>query len=524
MGCARSGHKRCARVDNSGLTAAGYQARMASGVKSERMFWWLAVSAVAAVGLVLRILAAQGGLWTDEAWSMVYAQQAGDPIGVFLRINHDNNHHLNSLWLQAVGMGAPPWLARLPAIIAGTASVVVAALLAGSRSRQGGIVAATLFALSPALVTFGSEARGYALMLLAALLMLLVATRAVERRAWGKSTRWWLALLAFVGMLSHLTMAAPVALTTIWIYLDCRSHSGSREAFGKTARLMGPTIAACVAVVLLVFIAAMASPLGMRVGGYVPFDLADYATALDQVTGWSIGLSAVPLWLRLSLIGTASAAVALHPPQWLGSHGRLYALLILGIALGILLLRVGNASFARYYLTSLIGLLLLISEAAGRALAVRGPTRGLTAALLIVLATLNLAGDAELIRLQRGRPDGPVGVMAKLAPEGARVAVNRRFEAIVTVAARRFGYRVQLTHGCEPAEFMLIPQLPEAPAPTAAVHCGTKMRRVDSSTTSPISGDAWVLYAAENLQTRRPPVSGPPPGAAESRCLSAERA
>ena len=523
MGRARSGDKRCARVDNSGLTAAGYQARMASGAKSERMFWWLAVGAVTAVGLVLRILAAQGGLWTDEAWSMVYAQQAGDPIGVFLRINHDNNHHLNSLWLQAVGMSAPPWLARLPAILAGTASVVVAALLAGSRWRPGGIVAATLFALSPALVTFGSEARGYALMILASLLMLLIATRAVERRALIQSTHWWLALIAFVGMLSHLTMVAPVALTTVWIYFDCRSHSSSGEALGKTARLMGPTVAACVAVVLFVFIAAMASPLGMRVGGYVPFDLADYATALDQVTGWSIGLSAVPLWLRLSLIGTAGAAVALHPPQWLGAHSRLYALLVLGIALGILLLRVGNASFARYYLTSLIGLLLLMAEAAGWALAVRGPSRGLTAALLIVLATLNLASDAELIRLQRGRPDGPIVVMAKLAPEGARVAVDRRFEAIVTVAAKHLGYRVQLTHRCEPAEFMLVPQPPETPAPTAAVHCGTRMRRVDSSTTSPISGDAWVLYAAD-LQTRPPPVSGPPPGAAESRRLSAERA
>src|SRR3954453_8303311 len=123
--------------------------------------WWAAVGAATLAGLALRIAAAQGGLWTDEAWSVIYAAQARNAAGVFLRINHDNNHHLNSLWLQAVGMGAPPWLARLPALFPWTANVVVAALLARGTSRTAGIVAAFLFALSPAMVTLGSEARGY---------------------------------------------------------------------------------------------------------------------------------------------------------------------------------------------------------------------------------------------------------------------------------------------------------------------------------------------------------------------------
>src|SRR5438045_4883022 len=147
---------------------------MLAGGNRVRMLWWSAVAGVAVVGLVLRVLAARGGLWTDEAWSMIYAEQARNAAGVFVRINHDNNHHLNTLWLQAIGSGAAPWLARLPAILAGTACVVVAAMLAGRKSRPAGLVAAVLFALSPALVAFGSEARGYALMALAALTMLLV--------------------------------------------------------------------------------------------------------------------------------------------------------------------------------------------------------------------------------------------------------------------------------------------------------------------------------------------------------------
>src|SRR5205823_8052609 len=178
---------------------------MFGGENRVRMLWWSAVAGVAVAGLILRVLAARGGLWTDEAWSMIYAEQARNAAGVCLRINHDNNHHLNTLWLQAIGIGAPPWLARLPAILAGTACVVVAAVLTGDKSRAAGLVAALLFAISPALVTLGSEARGYALMLLAVLTMLLMVTRAVERR-WSAATSWWLALVAALGMLSHLTM------------------------------------------------------------------------------------------------------------------------------------------------------------------------------------------------------------------------------------------------------------------------------------------------------------------------------
>ena len=91
----------------------------------ERLWWWAAVGGLALAGLALRIAAAHGGLWTDEAWSVIYAAQARDPIGVFLRINHDNNHHLYSLWLQAIGPAAAPLLARAPAIAAGTLCVVV---------------------------------------------------------------------------------------------------------------------------------------------------------------------------------------------------------------------------------------------------------------------------------------------------------------------------------------------------------------------------------------------------------------
>ena len=102
--------------------------------------WWVAVGAATLAGLALRLAAAQGGLWTDEAWSVIYAAQARDAVGVFLRINHDNNHHLYSLWLQAIGSDASPMLvARLPAILAGTLCVPMAALVVARRSAWAGV-------------------------------------------------------------------------------------------------------------------------------------------------------------------------------------------------------------------------------------------------------------------------------------------------------------------------------------------------------------------------------------------------
>src|SRR5689334_9217711 len=129
------------------------------GERQSRL-WWVAVGAATLAGLALRIAAARGVLWTDEAWSVIYAAQAKDPVGVFLRINHDNNHHLYSLWLQAIGMNASPLLARLPAIVAGTLSAPLAALIMARRSAWAGVIASILFAASPTMVNFGSEARG----------------------------------------------------------------------------------------------------------------------------------------------------------------------------------------------------------------------------------------------------------------------------------------------------------------------------------------------------------------------------
>jgi len=473
--------------------------------------WWAAVGAAALAGLALRILAAQGGLWTDEAWSVIYAHEARDPVGVFLRINHDNNHHLYSLWLQAIGMSAPPWLARLPAIVAGTVSIPLAALV--RRSTRAGIVAAVLFAVSPVLVTYGSEARGYSLMLAAALFMLLLVTAALSS-GWKAWTPWRIALCAVLGTLSHMTMAAPVALLASWVYLDRRTSLGPGEAMRAAVRLMGPAVGATAAVFASVFAAAAVSPTGMRLGGYLPFDWAGYGLALDDLAGWTLGVSAIVPWIGPALLAAAAAVIAVRPPAWLGSRGRLYAILILAVPLGVGLFHPGNAAFARYYLSSALGLLLLASEWIGRGLGERRALRGVSAAALATIVLVSLWHDSDLIQTKRGHPEETVQIMALNAPRGARVAVDRQgFEGMLKLAARRAGYDLDIVSGCAPARFVVAGQSRFTRAPELLVHCGVPMRALGSGDGTPLSGDHWILYGAEGLQSAGPPVSGPAPGA-----------
>ena len=484
--------------------------------KRERL-WWAAVGTIALAGLALRIAAARGGLWTDEAWSVIYAAQARDALGVFLRINHDNNHHLYSLWLQAIGPAASPLLARLPAIAAGALCVPIAALLMERRSKFAGFVAALLFAVSPMLVVLGSEARGYSMMLLAAVTMLLLVGDALDGRP-ARGASFWIAALALFGMLSHMTMAAPVVIATLWAYLERRSQAGPKAALPWTLRLTGPALATTAAAVVFVFTAAALSPTGMRLGGYDPFSAPHYAAALDDLALWSAGFSAPWPWLVPLLLGLAAMLIALRPPQWLGSRARLYALLILAIPVAALVLRPGNTSFARYYLASGLGLLLLMCDWIGRGLAGRTAVRAAAAILIATLVGVSLCRDAQVIRVDRGRPAAALADMAAMSPSGARIAfAEPRLKAVVAVAAERTGYDARFAGSCSPADFVLAAQSRWKPTPARIERCGIAMQAVDSSMTIPLTGDSWVLYRAKPLQSPEGADSGPAPGARNRR-------
>ena len=284
------------------------------------------------------------------------------------------------------------------------------------------------------------------------------------------------------------------------------------------ARLLGPSLVATAGVVLFVFAAAAASPTGMQLGGYVPFAWRDFFAALNDLTGWTAGLDLLRDWVAPVLLAAVALWIGLRPPKWLGGRARLYAILILGVPLGAALVQSGNSAFARYYLASAIGLLLLASEWIAHGLGKRPAVRAAAAAALATLVFAGLWRDTELIDLQRGRPDGPVALMVERSPDGARVALEpKRLEGALTLAALRTSYPLTIAKGCAQADYVLAAQPRWTPSPAAIDHCGIWMHALDSSVTSSLTGEAWVLYGARRLQTAEAPVSGRPPTASDRR-------
>lgn len=471
---------------------------------------WAAVAALAFVGLWLRIAAAHGGLWTDEAWSMAYAIEARDAIGVFLRINHDNNHHLNTLWLQFVGPNADPVLARALSIAAGTLAVPVAAVIG---ARRGGVVAAiasaAAFAVAPIMVVYGSEARGYGLLILAVPLAILLVDRWLDDPA-ARPPAFALALVTIFGLLSHLTMIVAIALLALWTYVALRPRSGPRGAAIATLRLWLPAFGVALVLLAFIVIAALASATGPRIGGHVPFTLAGLGEALGLLTAFTLGPAFVPAWIGPVLVGLG--VLALDQLGGLGPRRYFYLVTILLLPALVALVRPGNAEFARYFLVVAIGLLLLAADLAARGWAKGGIVRAASALLLAAMLATGLWRDAAAIDMRRGDPDDAIRAMAARAPDGARVQlVVERQTAVYRLSAARLRYPLLIARGCAPADFWLVPL--ERPTPDRRLRdgCGRPWILVGARRVTGLSGDSWALYAPQALQRSQAPVSGPPP-------------
>lgn len=129
------------------------------------------LGAILAVAACLRGAASCGDLSLDEVWTLwMIDELVRSPLDLVRgSMLHDNNHLLNSAWLLLLGPHRPAILYRLPAIVAGTASVYVAWIFGRSRCAASAVACAGVTAIDHVLVHAGSEARGYGVLSLAVL-------------------------------------------------------------------------------------------------------------------------------------------------------------------------------------------------------------------------------------------------------------------------------------------------------------------------------------------------------------------
>lgn len=197
------------------------------------------VLALTVLGAVIRVRVAGQSGFADELsthW-IVLSHGLGDVVSIV----HTDAEITPPLffvlsWLTT-RLGHSTELLRLPSLLAGTAAIpVVHAIGARTVGRRAGLLAAALLALSPFMVFYSAEARGYELMIA----LVMFSTYALLRGADGGRRGWW-ALYAFAScgaMYTHYTAAFALAAQLGWL-LVARPAARRPALIANAAAVLG---------------------------------------------------------------------------------------------------------------------------------------------------------------------------------------------------------------------------------------------------------------------------------------------
>lgn len=186
----------------------------------------IAVAALTAIGFALRFARYQQTLLGDETSTLfiVDGRSFSDMMG-YVSGDAEISPPLYFIlaWL-ATKLGAAPELVRLPSLIAGTISIPLTYMV-GARAinRPAGLIAAAVMALSPFMIFYSADGRGYAV----AIALLLGSTLAMLAGSRTRRVRWWVAYgaLSLLAMYTHYTVAFVLIAQLAWLmwaYPDAR--------------------------------------------------------------------------------------------------------------------------------------------------------------------------------------------------------------------------------------------------------------------------------------------------------------
>ncbi|HEX8647547.1 MAG TPA: DUF2723 domain-containing protein [Thermoleophilaceae bacterium] len=313
----------------------------------------LALAAIVAAGLVLRIVYAQQSLLGDELFTLDHAGEGsfGAMMDSADRVEYTPPLYFVLAWLVAK-LGDPETAIRVPAIVLGTATIPLVFVLArraaegagrrgaaagrdaaAGRGEAAGLVAAAAFALSPFALFYGSEARSYGA---AAFFVALAAVLLLGALEHGGRGRWVAFSAALAGIaLSHYTAIAAA----VWL--------GAWAAYARRDRIR-PLAAACAAAAAAFLV-------------WVPF--APTFSAPDVVGAfWPLTPSNTASALARSLFGV-NPPVALADAPGVLPAAVLTALALAGAAMVAARLWAGRAEALRSPLGMLTGLALVTPAA-----------------------------------------------------------------------------------------------------------------------------------------------------------------
>ena len=178
----------------------------------------LIVAVLTAVGAALRLLVAGQSLFADELSTYWIISTNGlgeviDTVHTTAEITPPFSFVLS--WL-ATRIDLTPEMLRLPALVGGIGTIPLV-YLTGIRTvgRGAALLAAALVTLSPFMIYYSAEARGYGLMMFLLLGSTLSMLLAVDRGG----RRWWIvyALLTCATVYTHYTAVFVIATQFVWV-------------------------------------------------------------------------------------------------------------------------------------------------------------------------------------------------------------------------------------------------------------------------------------------------------------------
>jgi len=162
--------------------------------------WLLGLLLIA--GAAVRIYGACNDLWLDEIWSLRLAAKISSAWQVFTGIHHDNNHYLNTLWIYFCGFRGNWPGYRIPSIVAGIGSVILAGIISRRWNARAGCFAMALVAFSYVQILYSSEARGYSEVVFFSFLSFYALEKYFEKQGWQFAV--FFSISSILGFASHL--------------------------------------------------------------------------------------------------------------------------------------------------------------------------------------------------------------------------------------------------------------------------------------------------------------------------------
>ena len=463
------------------------------------MFVIAALLATALRGVVI-----DNDLWLDEVWSVQQAASIQSPADIFVSLHHDNNHHLNTLWLWFCGATAGPVQQRLLSFVTGVLSVLLTGVLTLRWGKVSAAIAMLISSVSIMFVQYSTEARGYSL----ALCFALGAHWCLRKHLTDRSFRSGLAFgfLCALGTLSHLSFLQYYFAAVFWSTGTFSSDQPGLILWCRRMLRCHALAVVCLGAIYLLDVRYLTFGGGPRLNA-----VSVFINAVSVFAGGTFDEPTRLFYFSVVVLGIVAGLLKMvrnGQDEW-----KFYACLFVLFPLFRVVLLPAGLMFERYFLILLGFAAIPISIGAMQLMDRHLPQRLVLGLITILFIAGNVSHISRLAQDGRGHYQQTMAKIADESPDSIRISSDHPFRNRILIeyfAARCENVRpveyVDLGEWNEPPDWMICHHIPRDndPAfnffepngqPRASLNVSGFTYELRSMTsTAELSGCEWLCY------------------------------